>query len=57
MGDNFLCMIMSNSMGAENSPSKEIGSTKYSYIIGVYYQNQKQVALGAKAPAARKITW
>ena len=57
MGDNFLRMLLSNSMGAENSPKKEIGSTKYSYIIGVYYPNEEQVALGAKSPASRSITW
>lgn len=57
MGDNFLRMLMANSMGIENSPSKEIGPTKFSYLIGVYYPDESQVALGAKTPAARKITW
>ncbi|MGB0452480.1 MAG: hypothetical protein ACPGJV_02110 [Bacteriovoracaceae bacterium] len=57
MGDNFLRLLMANSMGTENSPKKEIGPTKYSYLIGVYYPDDSEVALGAKAPAARRITW
>lgn len=57
MGDNFLRMLMANSMGIENSPKKEIGPTKFSYVIGIYDSGENQIAMGAKAPAARKITW
>lgn len=57
MGDNFLRILMANSMGIENSPKKEIGPTKFSYLIGIYYPGEIQAALGAKAPASRAITW
>jgi hypothetical protein len=57
LGENFLRQVMSNSGGIENSPSKQIGSTRFSYLVGVYGPGEQQIALGAKAPASKWITW
>jgi len=56
-GEDFLRMIMSNSNGIENAPKKEIGVTRYNYIISVATPNQKDLALGGKAPGSLSITW
>ena len=34
-----------------------IGEGIYDYVVGVYYPNEKQLASGAKAKNARRITW
>lgn len=57
LGDNFLRQVMSNSGGIEKVPGKEIGPTKFSYLVGIYGPGEQQIALGAKAPASRSITW
>lgn len=55
LGDNFVRLI--KSMSDDESPGKEIGSGKYNYLIGVYFPNEKEVVMGAKANASKKIIW
>jgi len=57
LGDNFLRQVMANSGGVEKMPKKEIGPTRFHYLIGIYGPGEKQIALGAKSSAARSITW
>ena len=59
LGDDFVRMVMTNTgSDFENAPEgKQIGSTRYAYLIGIYLADETQVALGAKAPAAKWITW
>ena len=57
LGDNFLRMTKALCKDGEK-PSKEIGESKYSYIIGLYNSmNQKEIEIGAKSQYARSITW
>jgi len=56
LGDNFVRLTMTF-VKEENSPSKEIGTSVYDYLIGVYYPNEKEVVMGAKVTFAKKITW
>lgn len=55
MGDNFVRLV--KTFTQDISPEKEIGEGIYDYIVGVYYQNQKEVVMGAKSSIARNITW
>ncbi len=36
---------------------KEIGKGLYAYVVGVYYPDEKLVAMGAKVSFADHITW
>jgi hypothetical protein len=55
LGDSFVRLV--KSFGPEDTPEKEIGPGLYDYLIGVYYPDKSQVALGAKCSSCRKITW
>ena len=34
-----------------------LGKGKYDYLIGVYYPNEKPLAIGAKAKTSDRISW
>ena len=55
IGENFV--RMTKSLMKDGAPGREIGKGKYNYLIGVYYPNEKAVALGAKARTADRLTW
>ena len=55
LGDNFVRLV--KTFGPEKSPGKEIGKGEYDYLIGIYYANEKQLALGAKVSFSPRITW
>ncbi len=55
LGDNFVRMV--KSFGPDDSPGQEIGSGTYDYLIGIYYPDGEQVALGAKSRISTRITW
>jgi hypothetical protein len=55
LGDSFVRFV--KSFGPEDAPQKEIGPGIYDYLVGVYYPDKTQVALGAKCSSCRKITW
>ena len=54
LGDNFVRMVKSY---ADTPPQREIGPGEYDYTIGVYTQDERQIAVGAKVAFARNITW
>ena len=43
LGDNFVRLV--KTYGPEKSPGKEIGEGMFDYLIGVYYPNEKKVAM------------
>lgn len=55
MGDNFVRLV--KTFTQDISPEKEIGEGIYDYMIGVYYPNEKKIAIGAKSSIGRNITW
>ena len=55
MGDNFV--RLAKSFLKDGAPGKQIGMGKYDYLIGVYYPDERKVALGAKASSADRISW
>ena len=55
LGDSFVRLV--KTFGPEDAPQKEIGPGLYDYLIGVYYPNETQVALGAKCSSCSKISW
>lgn len=55
LGDNFVRML--KTFSDDDNPGREIGRGKYDYLIGVYYSDRTQVALGAKAAGATRIRW
>ena len=55
LGDNFVRAVKANC--GDIMPGKEIGKGKYEYLIGIYYPNEKKVALGAKSSVATRIRW
>jgi hypothetical protein len=55
LGDSFVRLV--KSFSPEDAPQKEIGPGIYDYLVGVYYPDKTQVALGAKCSSCRKITW
>jgi outer membrane murein-binding lipoprotein Lpp len=55
LGDSFLRLV--KTFGPEDAPQKEIGPGIYDYLVGVYYPDKTQVALGAKCSSCRKIAW
>ena len=54
LGDNFVRMF--KSLSPDTVPGRVIGEGIYDYLVGVYYPNEKQLASGAKAKNARRIT-
>lgn len=55
LGDNFIRMV--KGLSPDEPPGKQIGTGIYDYMIGVYYPNEKKVALGAKVRISPHITW
>lgn len=55
LGENFVRMTKSHMK--DGAPGRDIGKGKYNYLIGVYYPNEKRVALGAKVSFADRLTW
>ena len=55
LGDNFVRMF--KSFSPDTAPGSVIGEGIYDYVVGIYYPNEKQLASGAKAKNARRITW
>ena len=56
LGDDFVRMaksILSDGKVGKDGP----GRGEYNYLIGVYYVNEEQVALGAKSASAEQIRW
>ncbi len=48
---------LTKSFGPGPAPGKEIGEGLYDYLIGIYRLDETEVALGAKAKQARRISW
>ena len=46
LGDNFV--RLAKTFLKDGAPGKQIGTGKYDYLIGVYYPNERKVALGPK---------
>ena len=59
LGDDFIRMVMSNAgRDFENAPEgKQIGASRFSYLVGIYRIDKSEVALGAKVSSAKWITW
>ena len=55
LGENFVRMV--KTFSPDTAPGNEIGIGVYDYLIGVYYPNEHQVALGAKSRGAKRISW
>ena len=55
LGDNFVRLC--KSLSDDEPPGRSIGRGKYDYLIGVYYPNEKKVALGAKSSVSDRISW
>ncbi len=55
LGENFVRML--KSLSQDEPPSIVIGTGIYDYLIGVYRPNQEQIASGAKARTADRISW
>ena len=55
LADSFL--RMTKSLLKDGAPGKDIGPGEYDYVIGVYYPNEDQIALGAKSRGSSQITW
>ena len=55
LGDNFVRMY--KGLSDDDPPGRSIGRGKYDYVIGVYYPNERPVAVGAKARGSTQISW
>ena len=55
LGDNFV--RLAKSLLGDSAPGKAIGTGKYDYMVGIYLPNEEQLALGAKARTADRISW
>ena len=55
LGDNFVRLV--KSVGPDSAPGKEIGRGQYDYRIGVFFPNEKRLAMGAKVRTSPRITW
>ena len=55
LGDTFV--RLAKSFLEDDPPGKAIGTGKYDYLIGIYYLNEKQLALGAKSRVSDRISW
>jgi hypothetical protein len=54
--DSFIRLTM-NRVKAENKPVEELGVSVNDYIIGVYYPDDLEIALGVKANDSIRISW
>ena len=55
LGDSFV--RLAKTFSPDSSPGRSIGTGIYSYLISVYYPNEKRVAIGGKARNADRISW
>ena len=55
LGDNFVRMV--KGLSEDKSPGKKIGKGIYNYTVGVFYPNEKKIAMGAKVTIADHISW
>ncbi len=55
LGDNFVRLAKTHLKDV--APGKNIGKGEYDYLVGVYYPNEKQLALGAKSRSSQDIRW
>ena len=55
LGDNFVRLV--KTLSQDVPPGKDIGTGMFNYLVGVYYPDEKVVALGAKARTAINIRW
>ncbi len=55
LGDNFV--RVTKSLLRDGGVGQRIGSGKYDYLIGVYYPDEREVALGAKVNSSDRISW
>ena len=55
LGDNFV--RLAKTFLKDDPPGKVIGTGKYDYLVGIYYPNEKQLALGAKSRVSDRISW
>ena len=55
LGDNFVRMV--KSLSQDSSRGKDVGKWMYSYLIGVYYPNEKELAQGGKSKVSDRISW
>lgn len=55
LGDNFVRLV--KSLSDDTPPGKHIGQGIYNYLVGVFYPNQKTLAMGAKDKHAVRISW
>jgi len=55
LGDNFVRMV--KGLSEDKCPGKKIGKGMYNYTIGVFYPNEKRIAMGAKVTIADHISW
>ena len=55
LADNFVRMAKSTLR--DGGVEKRIGRGGYDYLVGVYYPNEEQVLMGAKARSSDRISW
>ena len=55
LGEDFI--RLTKTFGSGPSPGKEIGKGVYDYLVGIYYPNEKLLAMGAKVKFSSHITW
>ena len=55
LGEDFVRLL--KGLGPDDPPGREIGRGKYDYVVGVYYPNERELARGAKAKTADRISW
>ena len=48
---------MTKSLSQDSPPGKAIGRGIYSYLVGVYYPDERMVAQGTKVTFADRVTW
>ncbi len=48
---------MYKSLSDDVPPSRSIGKGKYDYLVGLYYPNEKPLAMRAKVRFADRISW
>ena len=54
-GENFVRTV--KMVGPDSRPWDDLGTGEYDYLVGVYYVDQQQVALGAKVSGSPRISW
>ena len=55
VGEDFVRLV--KSLGPEDPPGPQIGAGIYDYLVGVYFPDQTELAMGAKVYSSSNITW